>query len=228
MSNENETDNKQPSVEGSETPSSGEVEASKPVPKKAVKKSAEVKAASEGSSEAAEKPAAPKAPPKAEAPKEEALPPSPGKYGELLIANGFHPTPLGNDNGGLEMMQLKPEELRDACLILRDNPASQFDLLISVSGVDWKTHLEGVYHLYSTKTFDKVVLKATAVEDKLPSVVPVWLTADWHERETYDLYGIVFEGHPNLKRILMPSDWIGFPMRKDYQVLDERLVWNER
>lgn len=155
-------------------------------------------------------------------------PPEPGRYSQLLMANGFSPTPLGKDNAGVEMLELKADELREACRLLRDSSGSLFDLLVSVSGVDWKERLEAVYHLYSTKTFDKLVIKATAKDEKLPSVVPVWQTADWHERETYDLFGIVFEGHPNLKRILMPSDWIGYPLRKDYELKDPRLVWNER
>ncbi len=155
-------------------------------------------------------------------------PPEPGRYGQLLMANGFHPTPLGFDNGGLERIDLKPDELLAASRFLRDNEGTRFDLLVCIAGVDWKDRLEVVYHLYSTKTFDKVVLKVTPIAEKLPSVVSVWQTADWHERETYDLFGITFEGHPNLKRILLPSDWIGYPLRKDYKMEDPRLVWNER
>lgn len=236
MSNENENEKQQQPSEAQEAQAPVEgvapTEASseeKKEPKKVPPKAA-AKSESGESPAVKEKPVAAKA--AAEAPKKEQAPPppppEPGRYGQLLMANGFSPTALGKDATGIEIIELKSVELRDACRFLRDSSASQFDLLVSVSGVDWKDRLEAVYHLYSTKTFDKVALKATAVDEKLPSVVSVWQTADWHERETYDLFGIVFEGHPNLTRILMPSDWIGYPMRKDYKVDDPRLVWNER
>jgi NADH-quinone oxidoreductase subunit C len=110
--------------------------------------------------------------------------------------------------------------------VLRDQ--ADFDLLLSCSGVDWKDRLESVYHLYSTKTHKYVALKVTAENEHSPSLTPVWPAADWHERETYDLVGIHYDGHPNLTRILMPIDWLGHPLRKDYKVDDPRLVWNER
>lgn len=242
MSNENDNDNQQqpPQAEpveakAEETPS--KEKKTKPVPKKAEKKTAAPAAEADDKAPVAEVAATPKAAsaepaaakPEAAPKKEEPPPPpEPGRYGQLLIAHGFHPTPLGTDAKGVETVDIKANELFEVCQFLRDNSASQFDLLVSVSGVDWKDRLEAVYHLYSTKTYERFVLKATAVDEKLPSVVAVWKTADWHERETYDLFGIVFEGHPNLTRILMPSDWIGYPLRKDYQVEDPRLVWNER
>lgn len=247
MSNENEIEKpQQPETEGAEAEenvtaaekkpaAAKKTPAKKPAPKKAVAKSDDAVAPAEDSKPAVEAkaPAVAEAVPKPEAPPAKEPPPpppppEPGRYGQLLIANGFHPAPLGNDAKGVEMFSISANELREAAQFLRDSSASHFDLLVSVSGVDWKDRLEAVYHLYSTQTFDKVVVKATAVDEKLPSVVSVWQTADWHERETYDLFGIVFEGHPNLTRILMPVDWIGYPMRKDYKVEDPRLVWNER
>ncbi|HWV45928.1 MAG TPA: NADH-quinone oxidoreductase subunit C, partial [Nitrospira sp.] len=81
---------------------------------------------------------------------------------------------------------------------------------------------------YSTKSHKYLALKVTAVNEHSPSLMPVWPAADWHERETYDLLGIHYDGHPNLTRILMPTDWLGHPLRKDYKVNDPRLVWNER
>ncbi len=238
MSNEKEKNNPQEpnEVEASlETTPSAEEKAPEEKPKKAVKAKK-----SEDSDEVAK--AAPKkevaaqttedkaAAPKEVAPKKEETPPppEPGKYGELLQANGFSPTHLGKDAKGTEMVDIKSTELREVSEFLRDNSASKFDLLVYVAGVDWKDRLEVVYYLYSTQSFESLILKATAADEKLPSVTSVWPTADWHERETYDLFGITFEGHPNLKRILMPSDWLGFPLRKDYKVEDPRLVWNER
>src|SRR5882757_303967 len=105
--------------------------------------------------------------------------------------------------------------------VLRDDPALRFELLSSVSGVDYlgEVHrLHAVYHLTSMTYRRRVRLEAAmSVEDPhVPSVTPVYPTADWQERETYDMYGIVFDGHPALTRILMPDDWDGFPQRKDY------------
>jgi len=77
-----------------------------------------------------------------------------------------------------------------------------------------------VYHLNSTKWNHKIVLKAEVTADNAhcQSVEAVWKTANWHEREAFDMYGVVFDGHPDLRRILMPDDWDGYPLRKDYQV----------
>ena len=76
---------------------------------------------------------------------------------------------------------------------------------------------EVVYHLFSISRHHRIRLKAMVGENEtIPSVISVWGTADWLEREAYDMYGIVFDGHPNLTRILMPDDWDGYPLRKDY------------
>jgi NADH-quinone oxidoreductase subunit C len=110
----------------------------------------------------------------------------------------------------------------------------QFDLLNSISGVDYletdpkklaksgfEPHLEVVYHLSSfAHPGRRIALKVLMPRDgqpELPSVSGVWRTADWHERETWDLFGIRFTGHPNLTRILLSDDWVGHPLRKDYE-----------
>ena len=105
---------------------------------------------------------------------------------------------------------------------MRDDEALRFELCSSVSGVDYlgtdERRLHVVYHLTSMTYRRRVRLEAAVtVEDPhLPSVTSVYPTADWQERETYDMFGIVFDGHPNLTRILMPDDWEGHPQRKDY------------
>jgi NADH/F420H2 dehydrogenase subunit C len=174
----------------------------------------------------------PQGSPKAPPPKKEEAPPPPppehGPVGRFLESRGNHCTALGLDAGGMEMIDVPAAELRDVCFALRDDNETRFDLLVSLSGVDQKEYRQVVYHLYATSTGRRVALKAKAEGDKLPSVVPVWAGANWHEREAYDLFGIVFEGHPDLRRILMPEDWTGYPLRKDYVVDDPRLVWNER
>lgn len=171
----------------------------------------------------AEKPAAAAAQPAAE----EAPPPIPaGEFGKALESAKISVKHLGMDSAGIEMIDVAPADLLRAGELLRDK--NGFDLLMSCSGVDWKDRLESVYHLYSTKTHRYLAIKVTAENGHSPSLMPVWPAADWHERETYDLFGIHYDGHPNLTRILMPIDWIGHPLRKDYKVDDPRLVWNER
>ena len=114
-----------------------------------------------------------------------------------------------------------PGRVRDIALFLRDEDALQFNVLMCLSGVDYTGGKLGVvYHLHSMKYNHKVVLKAfvTISEPHVQSVESVWKTALWHEREAFDLFGIVFDDHPDLRRILLPYDWEGHPMRKDYRV----------
>jgi len=116
---------------------------------------------------------------------------------------------------------VRREHLLELCRTLRDDPALRFELCSSVSGVDYlgtPDRLHSVYHLTSMTYRRRLRLEvAVSVEDPhVPSVTSVYPTADWHERETYDMYGIVYDGHPALTRILMPDDWEGHPQRKDY------------
>lgn len=167
--------------------------------------------------------------PKPAAPAAEAAPPPPpppGPVGKKLEGAKIPFTAMGEDAGGIETIGLLAGDLLRAGEYIRDNCG--FDLLLSCSGVDWKDRLESVYHLYNTHSHQFLTLKVDAVNEHSPSLMPVWPAADWHERETYDLLGIQYDGHPNLSRILMPSDWLGYPLRKDYKVDDPRLVWNER
>ena len=155
-----------------------------------------------------------------------------GPFGKRLVEAGYTAIQhLGPDASGKEAIGLPHESLLDICRFLKDE--AEFDLLLSCAGVDWPKRpaderFESVYHLYSTHHHQYLVLKITARHEHSPSLTPVWPAADWHERETYDLMGIQYDGHPNLSRILMPSDWLGYPLRKDYKVDDPRLVWNER
>ena len=119
------------------------------------------------------------------------------------------------------------ERIVDLCRTLRDDEGLRFELCSSVSGVDYGSadgsgnvaqRLHVVYHLLSMTYRRRVRLEvALDVDDAhVPSVVEVYPTADWHERETWDMFGVVFDGHPALTRILMPDDWDGHPQRKDY------------
>jgi NADH-quinone oxidoreductase subunit C len=115
---------------------------------------------------------------------------------------------------------LDPSALVPFCLALRD--AQSFDRLSSVTAIDWwpaQLRFEVVYHLYSTKNNKRLRLKVRASEgDEIDSVTHVWPAANWYEREVFDLFGISFRNHPNLERIMMPADWQGYPLRKDYPI----------
>lgn len=113
----------------------------------------------------------------------------------------------------------------DVATELYKNSQTYFDQLSCVTGIDngpdAKT-MEVIYHLYSIPFNRSLALKVILPRDnpRVPSLASVWKTANWLERETYDMYGIVFENHPDLRRILMPADWDGFPLRKDYKEQD--------
>ncbi len=117
---------------------------------------------------------------------------------------------------------VKPERLVDICKALRDHPETSYRYLSMVAGLDFLPNTPRfgvVYNLYSHRYHNRVTLKTFLADDAAPvvdSVVPVWSTANWHEREVYDMMGIRFNGHPDLRRILMPADWVGHPQRKDY------------
>ncbi|GAA4983000.1 NADH-quinone oxidoreductase subunit C [Yinghuangia aomiensis] len=125
------------------------------------------------------------------------------------------------DRGELTF-HVRRDGLRQVAQTLRDDAALRFELCSGVSGVHYPTdegrELHAVYHLRSI-THNRQVRLETAAPDAdphIPSLVKVYPTLDWHERETYDFFGIVFDGHPALTRILMPDDWPGHPQRKDY------------
>jgi NADH-quinone oxidoreductase subunit C len=136
-------------------------------------------------------------------------------------------------------VEVTADGLAEICRYLRDAPALRYDMINCITGVDylhtdpkkaakveWQPHLSVVYHLSSTVTRQQLVVKVTTsrwkddVEGQLPevpSVSGIWHGANWHEREVYDLIGVQFTGHPDLRRILCPEDWVGHPLRKDYQ-----------
>jgi NADH-quinone oxidoreductase subunit C len=119
-------------------------------------------------------------------------------------------------------LHVRREHLLAVCRALRDEPDLRFELCSSVSGVHYPDEagreLHSVYHLLSITHNRRVRLEVTCPDDDphVPSVVEVYPTADWHERETWDFFGIVYDRHPALTRIQMPDDWPGHPQRKDY------------
>lgn len=135
------------------------------------------------------------------------------------LQTAFGATVLGYEEDASAIV-IDPNRLKDIALHLRDDPQYLFDYLMCLSGVDnADTTLSAVYHLYSMKHTHKLTLKVRVPKDnpKVQSIEKVWRTADWHERETYDLIGIIFEGHSDLRRILCPYDWVGHPLQKDYK-----------
>ena len=114
-----------------------------------------------------------------------------------------------------------PGRFADVCTFLRDAPGCQFDYLSDLTAVDWPARpgkrFDVVACLYSTKLRHRLRVKARLAEgETVPSVTGVWPAANWLEREVYDMFGVTFAGHPDLRRILMPLDWQGHPQRKDY------------
>lgn len=133
---------------------------------------------------------------------------------------------------GQVSVTLKKERILDICRFLHDDPDLFFDYLVDVCGADYlgknEKRFEVVYHLYSIKHRHALRLKAEVAGDtpSIDSVMPVWIGANWHEREAYDMYGIVFNGHPDLRRVLLPEDWEGYPLRKDYPLQGPEKEWS--
>jgi len=118
-------------------------------------------------------------------------------------------------------IRVAPGKIGEIARFLHDDPDLRFDYLMCLSGVDnGKETLGVVYHLYAMTHRHRLALKAEvpASEPKLRTVSDLWPTANWHEREAWDMFGIVFEGHPDLRRILLPEDYPGHPLRKDFKV----------
>ncbi|AMA71647.1 NADH-quinone oxidoreductase subunit C [Aneurinibacillus thermoaerophilus] len=120
---------------------------------------------------------------------------------------------------------VKKEKWHDVARLLHDHEELAFDYLSLSLGVDYETYMESIVYLYSYKQRYNVCVKVKLARDnpKVASVMDIWAGADWFERETYDLLGITYEGHANLKRILLPDNWVGHPLRKDYVQYDEEV-----
>jgi len=127
-------------------------------------------------------------------------------------------------------VRVKPDALVEMCAFLRDDPGCAFDILSDVSGVDYYPEEPrfGVnYHLTSTKFRRQLRLKVRvsgpASAPRVPTVTSVWPGANWFERETHDLFGVTFDGHPDLRRILLPQDFRGHPLRRDEPLVQEEV-----
>jgi len=119
-------------------------------------------------------------------------------------------------------VKIDPADLKKVCSTLKENPAVFFDMLSCISVVDngpGVGTLEVIYNLYSIPFNHHLALKLVVPRDQaeVDSVENIWKTANWHEREAYDMFGVKFRGHSDLRRILLPADWEGHPLRKDYK-----------
>jgi NADH-quinone oxidoreductase subunit C len=111
------------------------------------------------------------------------------------------------------------DRARELLVALNQHPDTRFDFLFCLTGVDYPDYMQVVYHLRSTHFGHEMVVKGTIpsrTKPEIDTVCDIWRTAEFHEREVYDLFGIVFRNHPDLRRILLTDDWVGYPLRKDY------------
>ncbi|WP_438040969.1 NADH-quinone oxidoreductase subunit C [Sorangium sp. So ce128] len=139
------------------------------------------------------------------------------KLGEDAVFD-FHPvSPKDRD----AWLKVEPAKIEPVCRLLREAPELDFDYLECITGVDYPDleKIVVVYHIYSYAKKHRVVLKVFLDRESpaVSTLVDVWSAANWQERECFDLLGVRFEGHPDLRRLLLPDDWEGHPLRKDWQ-----------
>jgi len=128
---------------------------------------------------------------------------------------------------GQNYMVVESAIVHEVLQIMRDRES--FDYCVDITAVHYpqrEKQFDVVYILYSFARNERVRVKAECADGEKPlSVFDIWPTADWLEREAYDMFGIEFDGHPNLKRILLPEDWKGYPLRKDYGIIQQDSEW---
>ena len=130
-------------------------------------------------------------------------------------------------------LTIEPARLIEVARFLKDDPALDFNYFLYATAVDWparQPRFDVVWEVRSLANGTRVRLKTPAAmpEAHAPSLTSVWPAANWHEREAYDLLGIIFDGHPDLRRILMPDTWEGFPLRKDYVSFGEPVIFSDQ
>ena len=129
------------------------------------------------------------------------------------------PSAVFDESGEWLNVQAEAGEFKTFMYKLRNDQELIFDYLFCLTSVDWKTHLTMVYHLTSTHDRNRAVVVKVKLDTAFPridTVSDIWRTAEFHEREVFDLFGVQFTGHPDLRRILLTDDWNGWPLRKDY------------
>jgi NADH-quinone oxidoreductase subunit C len=144
------------------------------------------------------------------------------KFGAKILDAVLEPTPTTKESAGVKdpFIRIAPEDLVEIMTFCRDDPRLRYDLLSCLTAIDYpkEQKIQLVYNLDSIPQNHWLTVKVDLPREnpRCPTLERVWPTADWHERETYDLMGVIFEGHHNLARILCAEDWEGHPLRKDY------------
>ncbi|MGG0722266.1 NADH-quinone oxidoreductase subunit C [Bacillus mycoides] len=140
------------------------------------------------------------------------------KIGEYALVDSY----INKLSKDVPTLVVEPSKYYEVMELLRFHEGLAFDYMSELHATDFVTHMEVYVHLFSYGKKQSVAVKVKLDREapQVESVTPLWKGADWPEREAYDLLGIVFEGHPNLSRILMPDDWVGYPLRKDYEPYD--------
>jgi NADH-quinone oxidoreductase subunit C len=208
------------------TPAAGGEVASKPPTTPATPAPPAAKPPAAPGAPAAKPPAAPAAP----------RPPAPPKEGPVALDNDlvkrykekFGPAILEAWTDRKQAILVVARELlAEIAIYSRDD--EKFDWLSDLTAVDWpkrEKRFDIVLNMYSFEKNERLRLKVHATADeRVPSVQGIWSTTNWMEREVYDMFGVIFEGHPDLKRILLPDEWQGFPLRKDYDILTQDTAW---
>ncbi len=139
---------------------------------------------------------------------------------QSLISSWIPDLEFSEEESQFLNITVTPEHLHQLMTDLKTNKETSFDYLFCLSGVDWQPELGVVYHLESTTYRHILVVKVKTADrnnPKLDSVCDIWKTAEFHEREVFDFFGITFNNHPNLKRLFLTEEWEGFPLRKDYE-----------
>jgi NADH-quinone oxidoreductase subunit C len=179
-----------------------------------------------------DRPAVPKPPPKKPAAPPKPKGPQREPWSDALVdaVSGKFPDAIRDSWTflGQRSLEVGKEHVRAVLSFLRENPIEPFDFLSDETAAHWpkEEEFEVIYVLFSFQTNALLIVRTRTPEwEPVESVTPIWPGADWLEREIFDMYGIRFEGHPNLKRILLPEDWVGFPLRKDYDLRLQDVEW---
>lgn len=197
---------------------SGEVDAEKEAKAKAAAEARAARAAARAQKDAGGEPAAPKEP----SPNQPRLDRIVQLIKEHVAEDAVVEAAINERDRHLPTLTINAERWQDVARFVKTNEELGLHYLSNLSGVDYETYMETVYYIGSLKTnhYYCFKVKTNREQPSIPSVTPVWATANWNEREVFDLLGIDFPGHPDLRRIMMPDDWVGHPLRKDYEPID--------
>jgi NADH-quinone oxidoreductase subunit C len=132
--------------------------------------------------------------------------------------SAIQPSATFDESGEWINIHIEPAEWKRLATLLRHGSVN-FDYLFCLTCIDWKTHLTVVYHLSSTQHRHSIVIKAKLdrTDPRIETVSDIWKTAQFHEREVYELFGVQFTGHPDLRRLILTDDFEGYPLRKDFE-----------